>query len=279
MIEADAQGHNPFEYLDKIELSNRKLFREEVEMYGRIIEDVGDIMEDYFNHWPEDSLVYLPRKNRYAEHEFAVEIDDGILCKGKFDAFGEARGLHWLVEHKSFTRQPSEDHRWRNIQSSIYQRINQMLDWFPCDGIMWDYIRSKPPTHPKPLKSGKFSTKNVDTLVSTVRRTAKELGLPVPRELLAAAKNNRDKYFIRVFTPSNEEVTDTLFREFVDTSREMSELHGKSKTRNIGRHCEFCDFEGLCRAEMLGHDVDFVKEREYTTEKEEDEKIDSSDEA
>jgi hypothetical protein len=37
---------------------------------------------------------------------------------------------------------------------------------------------------------------------------------------------------------------------------------------NIGRHCSFCDFEMLCRAEIQGSDVDYLKEREYVARKE-----------
>jgi hypothetical protein len=281
MIEADANGDDPFELLDKIEIDNGKMFQAEIDIYGELIQDVADIMEDYFEYWEGSpkAVRYLEHDGKFAEHEFAIEIDDGILCKGKIDAAAKSRGLKWMTEHKSWGRMPSEDHRWRNIQSSIYLRVNDMLGWFKgLDGTLWDYVHSKAPTKPKPLKSGNLSTKNVNTLPSTVSRTLRQLKIPRARAqgLIKAAEANRSKYFDRIYTPRNDAVIDVLFNEFIDTSREMSALHGKSKARSIGRHCEYCDFEGLCRAELLGHDVDFIKEREYTTEKEDATKTDET---
>lgn len=281
MIEAYANGDDPFDVLDAIEINEKQLFKSQIDEYGHIVDDIGDIMEDYFDYWegtPED-LRYSRLNGRGAEHEFEIEID-GIIIKGKIDAFARSKGLRWLGEHKTFSRMPTEDHRWRNIQSSIYLRITDILGWPAPDGTVWDYIRSKPPTKPKLLKSGGISTKSVDTLPTVVLAELRRLKVPVSkaRGLIDAATKNRTRYFQRIYTPRNDEVIDTLFQEFMDTSHEMSALHGKSKTRSIGRHCEYCDFEGLCRAELLGHDVDFIKEREYTTEKENAPKADETNE-
>src|SRR3546814_5166847 len=44
-------GKDPLKVLNKIELDNKKMFRREIEMYGNIIEDIRDIMIDYFDYW------------------------------------------------------------------------------------------------------------------------------------------------------------------------------------------------------------------------------------
>ena len=50
MLDADANGDDPFEILDRINLDNMKLFASEREMYGDIVDDVAIIMEDYFDY-------------------------------------------------------------------------------------------------------------------------------------------------------------------------------------------------------------------------------------
>lgn len=265
MLEAHANGDDPFERLDAIDLENGDLFRGEQEMYGDLIEDIGIIMTEYFEHWEDEALFYVRRQGKAAEHEFEVEIADGIVATGKIDAIAKARGLRWIVEHKTFTKVMSEDHRWRNLQSAVYTRMIDMLGWTPVDGMLWDNIRSKPPMAPEVLKSGKLSQRSLDTLPTKLLRTLKELELD-PRDfthMIESAEKNRETYFKRMFTPTKKRVVDSLFGDFVETAREMSELHGRVKSKNIERHCDWCDYEPICRAELQGLDVDFVKEREF----------------
>ena len=62
--------------------------------------------------------------------------------------------------------------------------------------------------------------------------------------------------------PANNRVVDVVFDDFMSTAREIVE--GKEdRTRSIDLHCSYCDYEAICRAELQGLDVDFVKQREY----------------
>ena len=56
--------------------------------------------------------------------------------------------------------------------------------------------------------------------------------------------------------------------DFIVTAREMMDRHGKVKDKNIDRHCLWCDYQDLCRAELQGLDTDYVRQRIYTKEKE-----------
>ena len=131
MVEADIAGKNPLKVLNEHAKINEKLFDAEREMYGNIVEDIRYIMTAYFDYWESQSnkVVYLPVKKRWAEHEFEVEIDKGIIAKGKIGAFAKYRKLKALVEHKSHKIIPNEEHRWRNLQSVFYIRIADMLGW------------------------------------------------------------------------------------------------------------------------------------------------------
>lgn len=271
MVEAEANGDNPFQVLDNIDLTNKKLFRAEQEMYGDIIEDIRCIMQEYFEFWKKSGFTYVRKKGKSAEHAFEIEVEKGIVYKGKIDGFGKHNGLKWLVEHKTFTREMNDDDRWRNIQSAVYIWAVRELGLFDPDGTMWDYVKSKPPTVPQLLKDGTMSQRAIDSLPSVVNKFLKENQLKPTKykEFLEQQKGNREKFFKRVFTPISEDVIQMIWGDFMESAREIAEFGEEKQTRNIGFHCKTCDFEALCRAELQGLDVDFVRSREYTTDAEE----------
>jgi hypothetical protein len=278
MWEAYGAGDDAFEVLDRIDPSKLKMFRAEQEEYGDLINDLRCIMSEYFEHWKNNSITYLRRNKRSTEHPFEVEHDDIILV-GKIDAVGQTPNrLRWLVEHKTSGRPPlNEDHRWRNLQSAVYIRIMEMLDWWKVDGTCWDHVLSKPPAYPQFLESGKMSQKAINTLPSRVMETLKEHKLnPADfKHLIETAMKNRVHYFERIFTRANKDTIDILFQDFVNSANEFMELRHKSSaiTHTIGRHCDWCDFEPICRARFKGLDIDYVKEREYYVAKPEDKEI------
>lgn len=287
MIEEKAQGGDPFSVLRGIEIDKLPIFTAEKEMYGEIVEDIGTIMTDYFD-FHADGLRFLPVRDeegelRFAEHEFAVPLEElvpksdrarvqGIVFKGQVDGIGKTPNqLRWLVEHKTFDKLPSEDERWRNVQSVVYVRVVKHLGWMPSvDGTCWNYIMSKAPKVPELLKSGeRLKAKRIVTLPSVVRATLAQHGLSekleAHRKLLERAEQSRRDYFRRIYTPISPVVAERIFSGFVDTAVEMRDRRD-SRDKNIGQHCSWCDYEPLCRAELTGGDVDFVKQGEFEHE-------------
>lgn len=151
MIEAWIEGDDPMEKLAEFEKKQGRLFQTMIDEYGDIVDDTRIIMTEYFAFWherakkdPDSKLTILRRNRRGAEHKFEVEVRPGIVLIGKIDAIGSSRKLRWMVEHKTFTNMPNEDHRWRSVQSALYLRVNDMLGWPSLDGTLWDYIHSSP---------------------------------------------------------------------------------------------------------------------------------------
>lgn len=277
MIEKYAEGDDPFDALEEAAEKNKKLFRTEQEIYGEIIDDVRQIMTSYFEYYPEEELVYKRIKGRNGEHEFNITMDDydlpEVTWTGKIDAIGRTPNKAlWIVEHKTFSKKPSDDDRWRNLQSATYIKVNQTLGWKPVEGMLWDYIGSKSPTKPGLLKDGSLSQKNISTLPITVKETIAELGLKSMDvvELLKKSESHLADWFQRIHTPVNEEVVDMLFDDFVVSIKEMMRGHGKCKVKNIEKHCGWCDYNNICRAELEGSDRDFVIQKEYTIAKREE---------
>lgn len=270
MLEAYINGDDPFEKLEEIAKKQGKLFRAEIDEYGDIVADVRVIMTEYFKHWGEKSVVFVRKNKKAAEHKFEVELMDGVVLVGKIDAIGKAKGLRWMVEHKTFTQMPNDDHRWKNVQSGVYLRVNDMLGWEQLDGTLWDYIHSKSPSMPQILKSGEISRKAINTLPTRIEEMIEDHGLDRAKfaGMLKLAKENRNHYFQRIFNPKKKKVLDALWGDLISTVEEMVEFHGKSKTRTIDRHCDWCDYEPICRAALQGQDVDYVKEKQFYVDQE-----------
>lgn len=271
LLQCWIEGDDPFELLDEMAKKQGKLFRSEVEEFGDIVEDVRCIMTEYFEYHDEKALTYIRLNRRSAEHKFEVEILPGVFLVGKIDGIAKTPNkLRWIVEHKTFKTMPNEDHRWRNIQSAVYTRVNEMLGWPSVDGTCWDYIKSKPPAIPQVLKTGKMSQRGIDSLPSRIIKTLEERGLDPAKfaTMMASAESNRKTYFQRIFNPVKARVVDALWADMLETAQEIRELHGKVKSRTIERHCEWCDFEPLCRGTLQGLDVDHIMEKEYYVDKE-----------
>lgn len=276
IAEADFERQDWEEVLDKIELDHKKLFRKEIEMYGNIIADIRDIMTDYFRFW-EGQVKPIKHDGRRSEHEFRIELDDGLWFTGKIDAVVKAKGMRWVMEHKTFNRMPSEDDRWRSVQAAVYFRALEEMGFQEIDGVLWDYVSSKPPNVPGELtKTGKVSQARIDTVPARILRWIEdnEFRKKDYQKLLTDAEANLRNRFIRIFSPVKRRIVDNIWDDFVDTAREMRDFHGRKKDQNIGRHCTWCDYQALCKAEATGSDVDWLIEREYTTET--DSKVDDN---
>lgn len=270
MLEAFINGDDPFEKLDEIAKKQGKLFRSEIEEYGDIVNDVRVIMTEYFEHWGENSLMFVRKNKKGAEHKFEIELRDGVTLVGKIDAIAKAKKLRWMVEHKTFTQMPNDDHRWRNVQSGIYLRVNDILGWENLDGTLWDYIHSKSPSYPEILKSGAVSRRAINTLPTRIHEVIEDRNLDPAlfAGMLKLAEENRKHYFQRIFNPKKRKVVDALWDDMLSSVDEMVAFHGKSKTMTIDRHCDWCDFEPICRARLQGEDVDYVMEKQFYVDKE-----------
>lgn len=269
MLEAHANGDTIGSVIDNLDIMKKKLFASERETYGEILDDAEAIMTDYIDHWPKKSLRPVRKKKRSAEHHFNIEIGDGVFWNGKIDEIDkDPEGLIWLTEHKTFTRMPNDDDRWRNIQYSTYVQACEILGWQRPDGVAWNYIRSAPPAIPGELADGSLSQRKINTLPSVVERTidSYEFDKKDYSKLLSMAKANRPNYFKRVFMAISTDVVSYLFDEFKETAINLSVEHESVKGMNIGRHCGWCDYEMLCRAKLTGADVDYLIEKEYTDE-------------
>lgn len=263
------EGDDPFDKLNEIAKKQSKLFRAEIEEYGDIIADVRILYKEYMETYKNDEWDVIRIKKKSSEHEFEVPLNKHILFTGKIDRLVNAKKMRWLVEKKTFGHgMPNDDERWRNLQSASYITMMKLMSWPEVDGTCWDYFSSHAPTMPQLLKNGEISTKNINTLPSKVLEFAKlhKLTPKQVKPLLIKAEARRPEYFKRVYTIIKPKLVNSIMADVMETADEMANNDTKLKAKNIDKHCGWCDFEKICRAELQGSDVKFIREREYHVE-------------
>ena len=270
MIDAHANGANPWRVLGKYDEEQGKMFREEVDEYGDIIQDIMWIMEEFFKTYKDDPLEYKKINGVKAEIPFEVEISNGITLIGYIDGFVENKEdkTKWIMEHKTFTNLPSEEERWKSNQAFIYDAIIEIMGWGPADGVIFDYIRSRPPTYPKMTMTGKIS--RIDSLVTLPIVFEDFLGNNNldPKKYASVFERLEqcvDQYFQRFYVPIQQSAKKIAIDDLITTSHEIIERGETDHTMNVGRHCSWCDFKLLCEARLKGSDEDFVREHYYET--------------
>lgn len=266
MIEARVYKKDPYEVTRKYEKKYRALFRGEQEMYGEdFIEDIDRIFAGYERAYASEPLEY-----EGSEVFVATNLTPEIRFVGYIDKLAKDReGRRWLMDHKSRRYIPDEDERFSDLQLVLYVWAwNREFPQRAIDGIMWDYLRTKPPTIPDVLKNGQLTQrKNLDTdyqtYVTELRRH--QLDPRLYTETLARLKQRGSSYFyerIRLPNPSK-----SMIESVVEDARQTAVLVNRLGTsvtaRNMTRDCKRCDFFQLCQAELRGLDADYVRKAEY----------------
>lgn len=253
--------------LDKYAHEYRTLFREEQEEFGDVIGDCEKIFNGYVRRWSGSGLTFLE-----SEVQLEVELIPGLPYVATIDKIAATSdGQRWLVDHKTHKRIPDEDVRlsdlqlvkyvwaWNASHDDLAQKVN---------GILWDYLRTKPPTEPEPLKNGELTRrKDLDTDVLTYRNAIDRNGLNPGdyAEVLERLARRTNAFYKRVFLPiPSTTLTMKVVEDARQTARMIRAMEGVYKVRSLDRTCNQCEFYNLCYADLRGLDVEFVRKAEYT---------------
>lgn len=268
MLNARAtKGQKASIVLDGYEEKYGLLFREERDLYGEdFIGDIKRVYDGYLREYgSDDNIKWLG-----SEEEVETDIGNGIIYKGHLDKrlLTKDDGRLWIMDHKTHKNIPSEEQRFNDYQILMYlwshNREAKKAD--RVDGIVWDYIRTKPPRVPEVLKKGGLSqAQNIDTDYFTYLKELNKLKLdPKPYEEFLANLKKRayHKFYQRVFLPSPpKEMIEQVVTDFTQTSQIM---HGLEVfPRNMTRDCSWCEYYRLCNAELRGLDHEFVRKSEF----------------
>lgn len=260
MLEAQIKGEDWRVPLEVYREKFTTLWAEEAEDYPTPEELESTILR-YNRHWSQDGLVYDKRA------EITIEVEHkGIKFKGIIDALpDDQHGRRWLCDHKTHKVIPDEATRFSDIQTVLYYWAAREVGT-TTDGILWDYIRTKPPTVPEQLKSGGLTKrKNLDTDADTYLAEIKRLNLKEEdyKDILAIVAKNT--WFKRVYLPKpGEKLIKEVVGDFMTTAKEILNHTGERLSRNMGRDCKSCQYFQVCSAEVRGMDSEFIRKQMFT---------------
>ena len=256
--------------LKRYEKEHKQLFTEEREMYGDIIGDCRRIFETYERYHQNDSLKYLS-----VEEELSLDLGDGVTFIGYIDkrVLDTKRKLKFILDHKSHKVIPTEDDRFSDLQLVFYfWAYNKLNPKAPVDGVIWDYVRTKPPVIPEQLKNGQLTQRaNIDTDAFTYGKEIARLKLNAAdyRDILETLQRKSTDFVQRVYLPApSKTLVTSVVDDLISSAKQIQELGETVRDRNMGRACSFCEFKGLCQAEVRGLDSDYIRKVDFTIEEE-----------
>lgn len=264
MLDARATGRkDPGDILEEYRKKYKKLLNAEQEFYGDLIGDLERIFRGYCRHWMDEDLTY-----EESETAAITDLTPDLRYCGTIDKIVlDKRGRRWIMDHKCHKTIPSDQNRLSDLQLVLYiWAWNRWNPDRPVEGIIWDYLRTKPPTIPEQLKNGQLTQrKNIDTDVVTYRKELKRLKLdpkPYRETLERLEKTGADRFYRRIYLPSpSKELTASILEDARTEGILMHRL--KVYPRNLTYQCEGCEFFSLCQAELRGLDAKYVLKHEY----------------
>lgn len=268
------------EVLRRYEKEYGKLFKEQQDEYGDLIGDCRQLFSNYVETYSDDRMQVIASEQTIrfelipGKVEFKCTVDRVMMDSSK------PKRRRWLLDTKSHKNLPGEDARFYDLQLGVlyfwaWNRENRRR---PADGIIWDYIRTKLPSTPEVLQSGKLSQRaNIDTTYAhaaeTVRDHCNRTG-ESPKayaKWLESLKGREEKFLKRVFLPSPPRVMiDTLVDEMKSTALEIHMAPDRDERSIIGgpMGCSSCEFRDLCMAELRGQDANFIRQSEFKVDEE-----------
>lgn len=255
-----------------------KLFLEEKAELGDIPMDCFRICRAYFNHYSEIDKYF---ETIACEVGFMIRIPKtNIVIEGIIDkvALNTKTGKVWGIEHKTAKKDlPTEMYRTTDIQTTVYAwALAIMADQLgfkaqDLGGIMFDYLRTKPPTTPRVLKNGTMSRAKIDCDKWTYMEAVKKAGLDVNDYMDFITALGSGNYFSRIPLAKSKTMVQLIMTDFVNGVNQILE-YGDKPTRNLAWTCDRprCEYRDLCMADLQGLDTEGLIQQNYEKREDED---------
>lgn len=218
------------------------------------------------------------------EREAIVTLPRGNLFEFKIDRRlrERATGNIFILDTKSVGTLPQEKVRMRDIQTALYAWADEQLTEEPVAGIIWEYVRTKAPRMPEPLKRGGISKAAIDTDWPTYRRAVLAAGLDPADYADMEEKLAGNAFYKRVKVPRPAALIERLVLEADYGSRQIAQIGdaiaaGRQPVfpRTQLSNCDWdCEFAELCYAQLVGQSGDSLIGSMYVERKKKDEQED-----
>ncbi len=267
LVQSVSEGKDYRPVLSQVQSEYEKMFEEEREYYGNVPEDSERIIMGYQKAYTKDGLKYSLIEKKLEP----IKLTEKTLFSFRADRLATTpSGLTWLCETKTAKRIPGEEIRIWDLQTLLYVwALTQ--SGYRIDGILWDYIRTKPPTIPEILKSGELSKRKIDTTYEVYLEALKKhkLNPESYSDILEDLKNQTDKFYRRILLPVSENMILPVLVDARRSSLEIYYLKDKPVRSISGFTCPRCQYSSLCYAQMRGLDDEFIRKAEYQNKEEE----------
>lgn len=275
MLEAQVVKGSWTEEMDAFRKDFKRLFAEEQSELGDLPGIIEGVVQGYLTRYANDGLKYIPRhRGARAEIKVLVDLDNRTKFIGFVDKFPQdEQGRNWVMDHKSCKSIPEESSRFADLQLLMYVWLLPQLGYPRPDGVIWDYIRKKPPSIPEKLvKGGLSKSAKIDTTYDVYMNTVeKELGkeaLPDYEEFAKGLVGREEKFYRRIYLPNPSPImVDNVVRDVMNSAAEIHKRGPLAQVRNMTKDCNFCSYYNLCQAEVRGLDAEYIRNTDYTQEK------------
>lgn len=250
------------------------LFEEEREDLGDLPGECYRIMRSYeMNYVREDQGLRVID----SELDEVVTLPNGLKFRMIIDlVMEEPDGGLWIWDHKTVKDFLPADFLLLDAQLARYFWGAEQLGYSPLRGIVFNELRTKPPTLPEVLKNGRLTErKNLQCDVYTYYRQIKRLGLDKRdyASTLRRLMSQNDRWFRRTPLPKDPPLTRRLMQELTMTAREIKNAEETDAyPRTVEKDCQWmCSFLEPCVIQLNGGDISDVIKMRYETRKPKDE--------
>ena len=242
--------------------------------YEPLMDKITDLVLRYQAQYGDNPL---PDGMRYLKAEAVLRLPipgtrNTGWWRGTIDgvALNERTQELVVVEHKTYSRPPSERDYQFDDQIRIYCWALEQATGHPVAGALYDGMSKKEPTVPRLLQSGELSRNmSINTDVATYMQAIRDNGLDVAdywehlQRLEAVERSTENPFFTRFFVPTvpgNSESVKQFLREvYEDMARDPVSVYPHRPWNG----CSDCGVRSLCDAMTLDEDLDYVVE-DYT---------------
>jgi hypothetical protein len=157
-----------------------------------------------------------------------------------------------------------------NPQGCLYAKAVKELYGVLPEKIKWDFIKSDVSKQPIWLeKSQRFSeASNQNITPMSWRRACKERGITDEGIIAIGDKYepNISNFFFRVVLDVEPNMVEKVWKDFEETGLHIAK-HGHIDQRQvITRDCNWCDYYNICYGQFTGADVEYIKNKDYIIE-------------
>jgi len=228
------------------------------------------IVKSYLWYYRDDGWEVIA-----TEEDLRTALKGVIEFKGRTDLIiKDAEGLLWVVDHKTAGSIPD---------AGAYHAMDQQLMMYPwaiekemglrLAGVIYNYVKSRPPSIPRVNKDGSLSRRKVVTDYPTLYRFLKAEGYdPNDFSEILRPLQHKSPFLRRYRLPREAFVTKEVLRDFYNSGLEIYNKtedvrSGNHPTfiRNITKDCQRgCSYHDLCRQELNGFDASILRRTSFT---------------